>query len=828
MKLYFKMTYTLITTIYAVIMDAVKFPEKGRKNVIKIAGLNGIVKFGYLISMTAAVSGSGAKMKKIPALGRPFALGDLYNVKSDQIVKGPKLWNSYNLQKINKTLKPASNFKVSVAENLDDKANNFDLGVELKLSFMSGMIEVTGSAEYLDHRPKTSYEASVSLQYKSATWFKEFAPEVFTDVNYDTVLEKVKATHVVSAIQYGAAAVFVFHQSVEKENNKRHVGGSMSITVRKIPKLVIQGSANVSIDEETKDESKNFTCTFYGDYILEQQPGNFEEAVNVYKELPTYLGEKWENSVPLEVYLFPIDQLPKSKAKETIKDVRDELINEVSNVMQHLDSVHTKANDIVDSQFAEYHERLRRNAEKFQFYVDGFKLLFQQQLARLLPEIRSDGKDAQLAEMLANKTMTSFSKESLDGWIEEATKEFLVFKATHDFPNYCANDATVTAKLLNGVPYTMVLTMRLQKSADDDEFLSGMKRYLEETSTTVLKQENYEAFRSRKKWWQSNTLIAKLERSSEGVRKYLELQERVKKEREKEHVAYVPRAQILTVEKSLEEGVARVRLELFHKAKLIDKDFVMPSEPGKPAMIKATFRGVTIQWSAPDDQGKNVVGYEVETWIPMKNATVGKNATDGKNATEEKERLVKTKKPQVAINNRTADITNLKPKSNYTFKVIAVTLLGKTTESEKSETIVTKDCPEGKYRFDERCHPCEPGHFSNTEGATSCTKCPNGTFTSTYNSKACTPCPDDGKTIVEGAKYVTDCGGGQKEELKNSFEDLSSKMETDVESMEKEMDDLETSWNEKINSSIAIMEGKVDSFYRGPGRLRAQKHKKSK
>ena len=52
------------------------------------------------------------------------------------------------------------------------------------------------------------------------------------------------------------------------------------------------------------------SCTFHGDFVLKTHPGIYEEAIKVYKILPTLLREKYENTVAVQVWLCPMEKLP--------------------------------------------------------------------------------------------------------------------------------------------------------------------------------------------------------------------------------------------------------------------------------------------------------------------------------------------------------------------------------------------------------------------------------------------------------------------------------------------------------------------------------------
>ena len=55
--------------------------------------------------------------------------------------------------------------------------------------------------------------------------------------------------------------------------------------------------------------------TYNGDFKLHQMPSTFDEAIAVYKDLPNKLGQNFENAIPQEIILFPLELIPEPKGK---------------------------------------------------------------------------------------------------------------------------------------------------------------------------------------------------------------------------------------------------------------------------------------------------------------------------------------------------------------------------------------------------------------------------------------------------------------------------------------------------------------------------------
>ena len=105
--------------------------------------------FFFFTTSFCLQSSASSKAIKQPALGRPFKLGALYDLKSDAlVVHGPSLWTDENLEKSEKTMKRKSKFEILTSDS--NIQAQFGVSSETNLSILGGSIKVSGSAKYLD------------------------------------------------------------------------------------------------------------------------------------------------------------------------------------------------------------------------------------------------------------------------------------------------------------------------------------------------------------------------------------------------------------------------------------------------------------------------------------------------------------------------------------------------------------------------------------------------------------------------------------------------------------------------------------------------------
>jgi len=736
---------------------------------------------------------------QVPTLGRPFSLGDLYDLKADAIVLGPKLWSSDHLANYTEHIQRTTKFEVSASQKTNDLKNIFDIDAWMSLSFLGGLVKVSGSAGYMDDRVTKSDIARVSLIFDTRTFTRELKPELFTKVDFDQVLEKVSfATHVVVGIQYGASAVFVFDRTVSSFETKRDVTGSMQASINSIPGIAIEGGASIGISEEEKKKVEKFSCKFHGDFVLKEHPGTYMEAIKVYKELPSYLGENYENSVPMTVWLYPLDALPISKESQVLHDIRNSLVHEITIRFEELNEMEVMSNDVLDSVVAQYSERIQKKVEEFKSHVHLFTLLLKQQMGKLLPQIRADGKQSLLAKVLADKESSPFAKVYLEEWMANVNQEVIVLDTTHRLPNYCRHDGDFDALLLNNKKYSFVLTLRLDDSRDN--FIEEMAKYLDETKNVA----DYKSMiGSEQKWFNNQTLISDLQRKASSFAGFHAI-EKAKTEQDvlKSDIQFLVREKIMT------EGEHRgVTIEVYEYATLIDADYEIPSETGIPEVKTTSHNSITISWDEPRDGTKNIYYYKIDIFI------LENKKTDDKNQTSTLKKLTPFQtKGKVEL----IEITGLKPERAYMFIVSTFCKQGITAESKQSEFIRTLPCPKGMYYFKEQCFSCNPGYFSDITGALSCEKCPLGTqsgrgssdcqacpkgtyakdnqcqpcdpgkfaaqpgsssclecpigfYSDSYGNEKCNRCPKGTVTLQPGAKFESECGGDVVQKVENTL-----------------------------------------------------------
>ena len=177
---------------------------------------------------------------QVPALGRPFSLGMLYNGITDQYIPGETLWTLDQLKKnVFKKSNSGTYNDVMMEDSVAERARELDIHGSLKLSVLSGLVEVSGIAQVFYDAKKTKKVARVTLKNRTSTEFEQLTMSHLgpNSIHYKDALDADRkiATHVVVGIQYGADAFFVFEHSLKDSRSEKSVLLKMEAAIKQIP-----------------------------------------------------------------------------------------------------------------------------------------------------------------------------------------------------------------------------------------------------------------------------------------------------------------------------------------------------------------------------------------------------------------------------------------------------------------------------------------------------------------------------------------------------------------------------------------------------------------
>ncbi|XP_056119615.1 uncharacterized protein LOC130096936 [Rhinichthys klamathensis goyatoka] len=582
----------------------------------------------------------GVNSIETAALGRPFQLGMLYDLRRDALVPGIRLWS--NEQNI--STKPQINtvFTVTASDSIEEKSRLLNIDGCLKLSVLGGLISVTGAANYLKDTKRSFNQQRLTLHYHSTSKFEELIMNHFASgdmAHYDDGV----ATHVVTAVLYGADACFVFDRNVLSDEDKRVIDVDVEAVFGKL--ISISAGANINLNDSLKTAAQKFKCTFYGDFQLSRNPTTFEDAMKVFEDLPKLLGENKELAVPLRVWLYPLDKLF-SRVVKFQHEISTGLSSDLESVIESLNTTEMKCSDLLTdtpaSTFTAFHDKI--NEMKKNCYQCRLSLM--KKLGSLLPKIR--GKfivDTALIDLLRDHEESPFERSALEQWLKEKEEESNIIKAllTQLNDSGAMVENNLNKNLMN-LEVKHLVSYTFTSLSWTDVLLSEQKTFLS-SSTKGKNEEKPE----HKTWLTPDT--QKTMRNNLRVFKHLidlNNSKSVKFIVASKEMKNNPGSCILLYENESNEAVC----------------FTPPSKPDCPIIEDVRYRQVDLKVSPPGPATE-----ELKLLYKMK---------------EEKDWTSQT----VSKNQDTVTLTDLRPDTEYNIKCAAVGKLDYTVESDVTRLTV--------------------------------------------------------------------------------------------------------------------------------------------
>ncbi|XP_078514838.1 uncharacterized protein LOC144773585 [Lissotriton helveticus] len=545
----------------------------------------------------------------MPALGRPFRLGMLYDCRSDELIPGITLWRNETLHMdVDTTPQPKTEFQIITSDSLETKTSSLGVPASLKASFLGGLVEVNGSASYLNDKKSSKKQARVSLQYSTTTIFDHLTMNHLgrANVSYPDVFDQGTATHVVTAVLYGAQAFFVFDcEYTSSSGSIQDIQGNLQMMIKKIPLIAIEGEVSHTMSDKEIENAEKFSCKFYGDFSIDSNPTTYQEAIKIYSTLPKLLGEKGEKAVPVKVWLYPLKQMD-SKAAQIVRDISIQLVFDVQAVLEKMSELNMQCNDLLKHPAASAFPEIRSKVQQFQELCMQYTLTFQKQLAETLPSIRGGGKEeCALVDILRSQRQSPFNFQSLSEFLDDKLQEM-------DFVNSCltlfkevrviSTVSELNLILLNpNTEYVVAFTFTSLK--DVEPFLSALKHWLQadflkKANGSVALSNVYQ--KEETKQWVSQSNIPKT------TRKYVKaFQEFLILNKSKKATQFI----VSSVSDQSNPGAF---LYLYDAGDLLSTKFEPPSKPNAPLTNRITHNSVELTLRPSEFGQEGIEMYKIE------------------------------------------------------------------------------------------------------------------------------------------------------------------------------------------------------------------------
>ncbi|XP_050924604.1 neoverrucotoxin subunit alpha isoform X2 [Lates calcarifer] len=386
-----------------------------------------------------------------------------------------------------------SDFEIVASDSTEDKLSLLNVNASLTASFMSGLM--------------SKNQARVTLKYEATTKFQELSMNHLAadKMQHPDIFKKGVATHVVTAILYGAQAFFVFDRDVSKDEDHQDIHGKLKMTIKKIPSFSIEGEGSLHMEDKNITNEEKFSCKFHGDFFLEKNPVSFQDAVQVYQSLPKLLEANRENVVPLKVWLLPLTCLS-SSATTLLHEIRTELVHKAQRVLEDFIELEMRCNDAMKTTIAQQFPEIKKNRKTFKELCFDFKVEFQRTLAKKLPLVRGgDEKESVLAEILEQRH-TSFNNMNLNEWMDCIEEEIYTLMS---FTNKMKNTKIIPSrndlyKEVHRAKHTVCFVFTSKKGAEP--YLSALTNYLKEPAEPYHVEEAAE----KPQWFSTKEVLEQM------------------------------------------------------------------------------------------------------------------------------------------------------------------------------------------------------------------------------------------------------------------------------------------------------------------------------
>ncbi|KAK5860478.1 hypothetical protein PBY51_021953 [Eleginops maclovinus] len=607
------------------------------------------------------MASEGSGTMEVVALGRPFSLGMLYDCRKDSLIPGITLWDCDDLDNhVRERQQNNNSFDIVASESIEDKSLALDVEGSLKASFLSGLVEVGGSAKYLNDSKTSKNQARVTLYYQTTTKFHELSMNHLgrDNVKHQSVFDKGIATHVVTGILYGAQAFFVFDREVSVNENHQDIQRNLKLMINKIPCLPIDGESSQKMEDKDKANVEKLSCRFFGDFLIQKPPTSFQDALEVYQSLPKLLGANGEKAVPVKVWMLPLTYLDSTAAK-LVRQISIGLVEECQRVLEDFSDLEMRCNDALKTQTAQQFPQIGKKLKTFKQMCSEFKLEFQRTLKEKLPSIRGGGEEeAVLAEILRKTCSSPFNSENLNEWMDCKEREISILKSTTNMmknTEIVPRENDLHEEILNTEHAVCFIFTSLGR---DEPYLSALSKYLKQTP----KPDHAQHPHTPDQWYNSRREMEAMRRKAKLFSDFADAN------KDKPNITF------LTVGLS-DETQKGASIHLYTDGSAVSENFEPPSEPATVTGSDVNHNSVTLEISPPRSGAEDITSYSVEYRV---------SGEDG----------WKQKKASIA---EEVTVSDLSPNTEYVFRCRAETPVGAGPANEVRGSIKTLPCsPPGK------------------------------------------------------------------------------------------------------------------------------------
>ncbi|XP_050957463.1 neoverrucotoxin subunit alpha-like [Labeo rohita] len=537
---------------------------------------------------------------EVAALGRPLVPGMLYDCRRDSFIPGVTLWDKKSLSEdLDSRPQPRTDLKFSSSDSFSSKSSFLDINASLKASLLGGLVEVGGSAKYLCDTKSSNQQSRVTMYYSETTRFEQLTMTQLGRITHPQVFEQKTATHVVTAVLYGAQVFMVFDRMFSDKENKQETEGELNVMVKKIPIFSVEGKGSGQMTDAEKEMAENITCTFHGDISLEQNPTTYMEALDLYKQLPTLLKDNPQNAVPIKVWLYPLHLLD-NRAAQLEREISTSLVSITQDIMEQLEEAERTYNDLSRNTLVNVFRDIKVKLQSFQESFSIYKSVLQKALARVLPGIRGgEIEEKSLEDILKIYKNSPFNAGMLNRWLDDVKSEFSILSSyIKKLEGIKIEDEHSLNTILLDPDIDFVVCFSFTSLRNEDPYLEKLQGFLRSGKFEEQDgEENLVSMASVRKWFNDADVILKMRENLSLFRSFSEANKSEKR------ICFI----ISAISDPSFKGSS---IYLYENGNLTDKRFQPVSKP--PPLTLEDYQNTTVSLKLHKSATGETVQYRVE------------------------------------------------------------------------------------------------------------------------------------------------------------------------------------------------------------------------
>ncbi|CAG8469143.1 12020_t:CDS:1 [Ambispora leptoticha] len=349
------------------------------------------------------------------SLGRAATFGSFYDATRDTFC-GTSFLNVNSFKDVISQVDiHHSELSAEYEDSFKEKFEKLGVEDELRLSLLTGLVELVSSGKYLCDVKKTFKSIKGTLLYKLTSVSEHlniYRDDVKASISIDG-LPHPEATHVVIGIKWGATIMASFEYKKTNDENRSHVERILKDQLSQI----------ISKGLDVKDGEHNinlFSIKIFGDIVSENNefPQSFAEAKKIIAELPSRM-KQYNNGkgVPVEYTLIPLSELAnilnyKIAINKMIKVIKEDTIIRAVQIFDNLSKSKQKLRDLwqcADSISDQISNDVYDEIDKYAQQVKKKEASYMHELRECLIEVRSGITDISILESKIEQLRNSIS-----------------------------------------------------------------------------------------------------------------------------------------------------------------------------------------------------------------------------------------------------------------------------------------------------------------------------------------------------------------------------------------------------------------------------------